>query len=144
MFRILLLLASLSLTGLPQTKRCPCERYQPIGGGTDAASSITYPVTKRPVKKIEGSVRARVSRGESSESTIARIHVYRKSGQSYPFVAACETGIDGMFCFDDLPAATYLVCAENQMFSPECTVVTLKPRLNRSVALKFTLSRLPI
>jgi len=143
MFHILLLVGVLAFTDLAQTRRCPCEKYQPIGVQSDAAV-LDYRVAKRPVNRIVGSVFARRMRGKGYESTNARIHVYRKSDGSYPFVAACDTTENGMFCFQDLPAATYLVCADNRIFSQECTVVTLNPKLRPSGPLKFTLTRLPI
>lgn len=143
MFVRFFIILVLSLTGPVVPKRCPCEKYQPIGGGNDAAPG-TEITTRKTVKLIAGSVRARAMRGESYESTIARIHVYLKSRDSYPFVAACETDVDGTFCFNNLAPATYLVCAENRIFSPECALVTVRPKIKRSGRLKFKLNRLPI
>jgi protocatechuate 3,4-dioxygenase beta subunit len=142
MFKTLVVTALLLATPTPNRSSCPCEKF-PFLEGAEYGHMTATVLEKKPIRKIRGRISDRL--GEPVAK--AKVYVWRRpstisdeefSSGNYNFdeyenrLLACETGADGRFCFNDLLAGKYQVCASGPGFNSTCALVTLKPKSVRN------------
>lgn len=152
-YTVVFLSVSVFFSASTTKANCACEKYSP--SRFNVGSDPLVMISKKTVSKIQGAA-FDISKKPFSKAYIYLFPISQNTADKKfdvfdlevnQVISACETGVDGQFCFENIPQGKYVVCGNTSdgSYKTTCVFTKLKPEkknLKRKLSLRLEIQDL--